>query len=298
MKYISVNEASVKWEVTPRVIRGYCEEGRIPGAFKEGRTWNIPCDSKKPERKKKKGKIPTDLLERLRMEKESHLPDGIYHKVQIDFAYNSNHIEGSKLSHEQTRYIFETNTIGFESTAVNVDDIIETANHFRCVDYIIDNANRTLTERMIKQLHLMLKSGTSDSRKPWFATGDYKRIENEVGGNITAPPDEVPVEMAALISEYNKKEEKTLEDLLEFHHSFEAIHPFQDGNGRIGRLILFKECLRNNICPFIIEDEYKQFYYRGLSEWTREKGYLLDTCLTEQDRFRSALDYFGIGYTD
>ena len=296
MNYISVKEAAEKWGVTPRVARGYCETGRIPGAFQTGRIWNIPEDTEKPARKPKEKKVPVSLLERLRMEKDARMSGGIYHKVQIELTYNSNHIEGSMLTHEQTRYIFETNTIGIEGPSVNVDDIVETTNHFRCIDYIIDNANRKLTERMIQQLHLLLKSGTSDSRKSLFAVGDYKKLANEVGGKVTALPEEVPEKMALLIADYNKNSEKTLEDVISFHYEFESIHPFQDGNGRVGRLILFKECLRNHIVPFIIEDEIKHFYYRGLSEWKKEKGYLTDTCLSAQDKFKAYLDYFKITY--
>ena len=294
MGYISAAEAAKKWGVTPRVARGYCEAGRVEGAFQTGRTWNIPENAEKPARKQRKVHAHATLLERLRAEKASDMPGGIYHKVQIELAYNSNHIEGSSLTHDQTRLIFETNTIGFEDGAVNVDDIVETANHFRCVDYIIDNANRPLTERMIKQLHLMLKAGTSDSRKPWFVTGDYKQLANEVGGMATTAPGDVPKHMSELLAKYDDQPAKTLADLLAFHVEFERIHPFQDGNGRVGRLILFKECLRNRIVPFIIEADIKLYYYRGLSEWDTERGYLMDTCLSAQDRFKGYLDYFGI----
>lgn len=296
MNYIFVKEAAEKWGVTPRVVRGYCEAGRVPGAFQTGRTWNIPGDAAKPARKPKAKRVPDSLLGRLRMEKDARLPGGIYHKVQIELTYNSNHIEGSKLTHDQIRHIFETNTIGVEDPSVNVDDIVETANHFRCIDYIIDNANRKLTERMVKQLHLLLKSGTSGSRTSWFAVGGYKKLANEVGGKATALPEEVSDKMASLIVGYNAQPRKTLEEVITFHHDFESIHPFQDGNGRVGRLILFKECLRNGIVPFIIEDEIKQFYYRGLSEWENEKDYLLDTCLSVQDKFKAYLDYFKIAY--
>ena len=296
MKYISVNEAAEKWGITPRVVRGYCEAERVPGVVREGRFWYIPDDAEKPARKQKESKIPNTLLERLRMEKDSRMSGGIYHKIQIELTYNSNHIEGSRLTHDQTRYIFETNTIGIEDQSVNVDDIVETVNHFQCIDYIIDNANRMLSEHMIKQLHTLLKSGTSDSRKSWFAVGEYKRMENEVGGKATALPEQVSDKMAKLLAKYNKKRDKTIEELIAFHYEFEAIHPFQDGNGRIGRLILFKECLRNNIVPFIIEDGIKQYYYRGLSEWKRERGYLTDTCLAAQDKFKTYLDYFKITY--
>ena len=209
----------------------------------------------------------------------------------------SDHIEGSRLTHDQTRYIFETNTIGVENEVLNVDDVIETANHFRCIDMIIDNAKAALTEKFIKELHLILKNGTSDSRKDWFVVGDYKKLPNEVGGMETALPEEVADKMKALLTEYNGKEEKTFEDILDFHVKFERIHPFQDGNGRVGRLIMFKECLKYNIVPFMIEEDLKMFYYRGLKEWNNEKGYLMDTCLTAQDRYKEYLDYFRISYS-
>jgi Fic family protein len=211
-------------------------------------------------------------------------------------TYNSNHIEGSKLTHDQTRYIFETNTIGVTDNAVNVDDVIETANHFKCIDKIIDCANNQITEKMIKDLHFILKTGTADSSKDWFAVGDYKKLPNEVGGRDTTPPEEVHNEIKTLLDDYNKTDNKTLEDLIEFHVQFERIHPFQDGNGRVGRLLLFKECLKYNIVPFIIDEDLKLFYYRGLKEWSNERGYLIDTCLTAQDRFKKYLDYFRISY--
>ena len=239
---------------------------------------------------------PKTLLEILQEEKSSGYSGGIYHKTQIELTYNSNHIEGSSLTHEQTRYIFETNTIGTETGSINVDDVIETANHFRLVSLIIDNAESILTEKFIRQLHLMLKNGTSDSRKDLFAVGDYKKLPNEVGGMNTALPEEVSGKMKKLLNEYNAKEEKSFEDILDFHVKFEKIHPFQDGNGRVGRLIMFKECLKYNIVPFIIEDDLKMFYYRGLAKWETEKGYLRDTCLTAQDRYKAYLDYFRIGY--
>lgn len=239
---------------------------------------------------------PKTLLEILQEEKSSGYSGGIYHKTQIELTYNSNHIEGSSLTHEQTRYIFETNTIGAETGNLNVDDVIETANHFRLVSLIIDNAKSMLTEEFIKELHLMLKNGTSDSRKDLFAVGDYKKLPNEVGGMNTVIPEEVSGKMKKLLNEYNAKEEKSFEDILDFHVKFEKFHPFQDGNGRVGRLIMFKECLKYNIVPFIIEDDLKMFYYRGLSEWETEKGYLRDTCLTAQDRYKAYLDYFRIGY--
>lgn len=239
-----------------------------------------------------------DLLPRLIEEKKIQLHGGIYHKIQVDLTYNSNHIEGSKLSHEQTRHIFETNTIG-ASEPVNVDDIVETANHFRCIDMVIDSATNELSEAFIKKLHAVLKNGTSDSRLEWFVVGDYKKVPNEVGGKETTPPEKVAEEMHRLLSEYNRSDAtKVLDDLLDFHYRFESVHPFQDGNGRVGRLILFKECLKYNIVPFIISDDLKLFYYRGLQNWSSERGYLRDTCLTAQDRLKRVLTYFRIPYED
>lgn len=296
MKYISVSEAAKKWGVSERSMRGYCAGGKIDGAFLTGKTWNIPETAKKPDRINKKTDVPQTLLEVLKAEKAAKLHGGIYHKIQIDLTYNSNHIEGSRLTHDQTRYIFETNTIGVSDGAVKVDDVVETANHFKCIDMIIDSANYALSEAFIKQLHAVLKSGTSDSRLDWFAVGNYKKLPNEVGGMETTEPENVSAEIKILLAEYNAVKSKTFDDLLDFHYRFERIHPFQDGNGRVGRLLLFKECLRNNIVPFIIEDDLKMFYYRGLKEWQNERGYLRDTCLSAQDRFKKYLDYFRISY--
>ncbi|WP_302416964.1 Fic family protein [Blautia marasmi] len=293
MRYLSVTEIAKKWNISERSVRNYCTQGRVNGAFLTGKTWNIPENAEKPERSNKRKEQPT-LLDILQEQKESKYPGGIYHKTQIDLTYNSNHMEGSRLTHDQTRYIFETNTIGVESEVLNVDDVIETANHFRCIDMSIDHAKSALTEKFIKELHLVLKSGTSDSRKDWFAVGDYKKLPNEVGGMKTTFPEEVADKIKILLAEYNAKDEKTLEDLLDFHVKFERIHPFQNGNGRVGRLIMFKECLKYNIVPFIIEDSLKLFYYRGLKEWDNEKGYLLDTCLTAQDKYKAYLEYFRI----
>ena len=214
--------------------------------------------------------------------------------MQIDLTYNSNHIEGSRLTHDETRYIFETNTIGLSEKTVNVDDIVETSNHFRCIDSVIDNAEKVLSENYIKELHFLLKTGTSDSRRDWFRVGEYKKLPNEVGGADTTDPDGVKREMKALLTSYNKKEDVTLEDIIEFHVAFERIHPFQDGNGRVGRLIMLKECLKHNIAPFIIDEEHKLFYYRGLKEWNSERGYLIDTCLSAQDKFKVVLKKFNI----
>ena len=296
MRYLSVSETAEKWNISERSVRNYCAQGRVPGAFLTGKTWNIPEDATKPKRRNRRGEQPKTLLDILKDEKKNKYSGGIYHKTQIELTYNSNHIEGSRLTREQTRYIFETNTIGLENEVLNVDDIIETTNHFRCIDMIIDHANATLTEKLIKELHLTLKNGTSDSRKEWFAVGAYKKLPNEVGGMETSLPEEVVDKMKHLLTEYNAKNDKTFEDILEFHVQFERIHPFQDGNGRVGRLILFKECLKYHIVPFLIEDDLKMFYYRGLKEWDNEKGYLTDTCLAAQDRFKAYLDYFRIRY--
>ena len=296
MRYLSVAEIAKKWDVSERSVRNYCANGRVPGAFLTRKMWNIPENAPKPERSNKKKEKPTTLLDILQNEKANKYSGGIYHKTQIDLTYNSNHMEGCRLTHDQTRYIFETNTIGIEKEVLNVDDVIETANHFRCIDMIIDRAKLSLTEKIIKELHLILKNGTSDSRKDWFAVGNYKKLPNEVGGLETALPEEVANKMKKLLSEYNNKEEKNFEDILDFHVKFERIHPFQDGNGRVGRLIMFKECLKYNIVPFIIEDNLKMFYYHGLKEWDNEKGYLTDTCLTAQNRYKAYLDYFRISY--
>ena len=296
MRYLSAAEIAKKWDLSERSVRNYCANGRVPGAFLTRKMWNIPENAPKPERSNKKKEKPTTLLDILQNEKANKYSGGIYHKTQIDLTYNSNHMEGSRLTHDQTRYIFETNTIGIEKEVINVDDVIETANHFRCIDMIIDRAKLSLTEKIIKELHLILKNGTSDSRKDWFAVGNYKKLPNEVGGMETALPEEVANKMKKLLSEYNNKEEKNFEDILDFHVKFERIHPFQDGNGRVGRLIMFKECLKYNIVPFIIEDNLKMFYYRGLKEWDNEKGYLTDTCLTAQDKYKAYLDYFRISY--
>ena len=296
MRYLSVTEIAKKWEVSERSVRNYCAQGRVNGAFITGKIWKIPENTEKPERINKRKEVKITLLDILKEQKASKYSGGIYHKTQIELTYNSNHIEGSRLTHDQTRYIFETNTIGVEKEVLNVDDVIETVNHFHCIDIIIDSARAVLTEKFIKDLHFILKNGTSDSRKDWFAVGDYKKLPNEVGGMDTTIPEEVADKMKTLLMEYNAKEEKQFEDILDFHVKFERIHPFQDGNGRIGRLIMFKECLKNNIVPFIVDDNLKMFYYRGLKEWDNEKGYLTDTCLAAQDKYKAYLDYFRIVY--
>ena len=236
------------------------------------------------------------ILEILVDEKNNKISGSLYHELQIRMTYNSNHIEGSRLSEEQTRYIFETQTLANIEDGTAVDDIIETVNHFRAIDYVIDNAEEELNEETIKKLHFILKQGTNDSRLSWFMVGDYKTRPNVVGGIETTKPKDVADYIQKLLNEYNSKEIKTIEDIIAFHHDFECIHPFQDGNGRVGRLIAFKECLRFNIIPFIIEDSKKYFYYRGLSKWNEEKGYLIDTCLDGQDTFKKLLDIFDIEY--
>ncbi len=295
-EFISVKEASIQWNLSERTVRNYCSLGRVDGAILVGKTWAIPVGTKKPKRaNEKEGK--NYLLERLRFEKKNQIKGGIYHKLMIDLTFNSNHIEGNELTHDETRYIFETRTIGIEkNTSKKVDDIVETMNHFAAIDRVIDFANYPLSEAFIKELHKILKSNTSDSRLPYFAVGDYKKIPNEVGGLETTHPRLVGSEMKKLLSQYSKKESHSLEEIVEFHVQFERIHPFQDGNGRVGRLIAFKECLKNNLVPFLIFDDKKVFYYRGLSNWDQERGWLMDTCLEGQDVVKTYLDYFNIAY--
>lgn len=293
MELISVSQFAQQYELPERTVRNWCATGKISGAVLVGKTWNIPADAPLPRKGKQKA---SPLLKRLREEKEGKISGGIYHRTQIDLTYNSNHIEGSRLTHEQIRFIFETNTIGIRDESINVDDIIETTNHFRCIDLIIDRAEEKLSEPFIKVIHRILKTGTSDSSKSWFNVGDYKKLPNEVGGNTTCPPEEVHARMKALLSSYNTKVPKSLEDIIDLHQKFEAIHPFQDGNGRVGRLIMFKECLANGIVPFIITEDLKLFYYRGLREWGHVNGYLTDTCLAAQDNYKALLDYFKIQY--
>lgn len=296
MESISVREWAESHGVSERTARNYCAKGKIEGAYLVGKVWSIPADAKLPGRKKAPKASP--LLTALREQKAKKIKGGIYHRIQIDLTYNSNHIEGSRLTHDQTRYIFETNTIGITDNAVNVDDIIEATNHFRAIDYIIDQTDERLTETYVKHLHYLLKSGTSDDRKDWFIVGDYKKLPNEVGGNDTTEPENVHKEMKALLKEYNAKKQPSFDDIIDFHHRFESIHPFQDGNGRVGRLIMFRECLRNGYVPFIITDELKMYYYNGLRNWPTIKGYLKDTCLTAQDYFKLILDKFRIKYTE
>jgi Fic family protein len=296
MNYISVNEYAKRKKLPERTVRNYCAKGKIKGAFLTGKTWNIPEDAVLSKTNIQKRYSQNALLNLLKEQKDMRLKGGIYHRTQIDLTYNSNRIEGSTLTLDQTRFIFETNTIGDSKKSLNVDDIIETTNHFRCIDLIIDKANSKLNEKLIKQLHFLLKSGTSDSGKDWFNVGEYKAIPNEVGGNQTTPPKKVGAEMKKLLTHYHSKKQKSLEDITSFHHKFEIIHPFQDGNGRVGRLIMFKECLANKIVPFIIDEELKLFYYRGLQEWNNVMEYLTDTCLTAQDNYKKILAYFEIEF--
>ena len=295
MEYLSVTEVAKKWGISERAVRRYCAEGRIIGAKYDKGVWLIPAEAEKPARANQKSDELT-LLQILRREDRLRTKGGIYHKVQVELTYNSNHIEGSRLTEEQTRYIYETNTIGAlkKYQGIRVDDVVETANHFRCIDYIIENANRKLSERMIKRLHFILKNGTSDSLEDWFAVGEYKKLPNEVGGQETTAPDKVATEMQKLLKKYRARKVLGLHDLLAFHYEFEKIHPFQDGNGRVGRLILFKECLRLNIVPFIIDEDLRLFYYRGLKEWPNEPGYLTETCRAGQDKFEKHLEYYRI----
>lgn len=292
MNFLSVREYALAHGVSERTVRNYCSQGKLEGAFLVGKTWNIPEDATVVKKAAAIKVMP--LLAVLREQKSMRLKGSIYHRTQIDLTYNSNHMEGSKLTHEQTRHIFETHTIGITDESVRVDDIVETINHFRCIDSIIDHATDILTEAYIKELHSMLKTGTQDSLRDWFRVGDYKMLPNEVGGMETTNPEDVHKEMCALLKEYNGKKTKILDDILDFHQRFEAIHPFQDGNGRVGRLIMFKECLANSIVPFIITEDLRRFYYRGLQQWRVIPEYLRDTCLTAQDNYQTVLDYFRI----
>ena len=293
MKHMTVAEAAKKWNLTTRSVQIHCEKGNVPGATLLGKAWRIPADAVRPKRKPRVGGMPSSVQAALKAEKRGRVSGGLYHRLQIDFTYNSNHMEGSRLTHEQTRWIFETKTIGNLPNDVPVDDVVETANHFRCIDIIIESAGAALTERYIKRLHAQLKSGTNDSRKQWFAVGDYKRLDNVVGEMETCPAVAVPREMGKLLAWYGKTK-KTFENILDLHARFEQIHPFQDGNGRVGRLILFKECLKHGITPFVIADDMRKFYYLGLEEWRQgSRLRLLDTCRTGQDIFILGLQKFG-----
>ena len=267
-------------------------EPNIESIKKLAETFKITIDELlKDEEKFDVSKV--DVLKALREQKEMKLKGNLYHQTQVSFAYNTNHIEGSTLTEDQTRYIFETNTILFEGdTVAKVDDILETANHFKLVDYMLDVAEEKLTEEMIKEFHKILKEGTSDSRKEWFNVGEYKKLANEAGNMQTSLPKNVVKDMAKLMEWYNSLKKITIKEIIEFHYRFERIHPFQDGNGRVGRIIAFKECLKNNIIPFIILDKDKLFYYRGLKEYKNEKGFLVDTCLNAQDQYIEMIKFY------
>lgn len=293
MKYMTVAEAAKKWGVSQRNVQIHCMKGNIPGVNLLGKSWQIPADAVPPRRKPRTKGLPGSILEVLKSEKRGRISGGLYYRLQIDFAYNSNHIEGSRLTHEQTRWIFETKTIGEVGADVPVDDIVETANHFRAVDIVIESSGAALTEKYVKMLHAQLKGGTTDSRKEWFAVGEYKKLDNVVGDMETCPAKDVHREMAALLAWW-KDAPKTFENLIDLHVRFEQIHPFQDGNGRVGRLILLKECLKCGITPFVIAENFKQFYYLGLQDWRRgSRLRLLDTCRTGQDVFILGLRQFG-----
>ena len=296
MVYVTIDEIALSWGISTRQVRSYCASGRVAGAKFEHGAWLIPEDAEKPNRKTRARLAKfRSVWAVLDAERKSKLSGGIYHQLQIDFTYNSNHMEGSRLTHEQTRWIFETKTIGKINAEIPVDDIIETANHFSAVDTVIASARSMLTESYIKRLHAILKSGTADSGKEWFAVGDYKRLENTVGGLDTTPPDKVEAEMKKLLAWY-RKTKHSFEDIAEFHVRFERIHPFQDGNGRIGRLIMLKECLKYGITPILVLDRMRQYYYLGLQEWQKndkQRARLLDTFRAGQDLFIEMLRHFG-----
>ena len=292
MNYWTIDETARTWGITPRQVRNYCAHGRIYGAILERGEWRIPANAAKPGRKSRRS-FPTTVLGVLDAERSSRISGGLYHRPQTYLPESSNHSGGSRRTHEQTRWIVETKTVGERGADVPVDDIVETANHFRSIDRVISTAKAALTEAYIKRLHGILKSGTTDSRKEWFAVGDYKRLDNVVGEMETCPAKNVHHEMAKLLGWW-KSAEKSFENLLDLHVRFEQIHPFQDGNGRVGRLILLKECLKYGITPFIIADDMRKFYYLGLQEWRQgSRLRLLDTCRTAQDIFIVGLQKFG-----
>lgn len=292
---MDVKEAANKWNISERSVRNYCALGKIKGAKLISGIWFIPNESNKPKRINQKAH-KNYLLEKLRIEKKQHYKGGIYHRLQIDLTYNSNHIEGNELTHDEIRYIFETKTIGIENKTIKVDDIIETINHFIAVDHVIDSCQYQLSEAFIKELHKIIKTNTSDAPLSWFNVGEYKKEPNMVGDIETTAPKNVKSAMKKLLEDYNKKEDHSFEEIVAFHVAFERIHPFQDGNGRVGRLIAFKECLKNNLVPFIVLDKDKLFYYRGLNKWDEDEAFLIDTCLHGQDIIKNYLDYFHINY--
>ena len=295
-KKMTQNEVAESLEVSPATISKYESgllEPNIEALKRLAKLFEISIDELLKDEEENFDILNINVLDILREQKEIKLKGNLYHNTQIVFAYNTNHIEGSKLTEDQTRYIYETNTLLAEKDSItNLDDILETANHFKLVDYMLDIANKKLTEKIIKEFHKILKEGTSDSRKDWFAIGDYKKLANEVGGVKTTDPKNVEKEMKKLLEWYESLNKITINEIIEFHARFEKIHPFQDGNGRIGRIIAFKECLKNNIVPFIILDKDKLFYYRGLKEYKNEKGYLTNTCLNAQDQYIKMIEYY------
>ncbi len=290
--FLSVEETAKKWNKTPRNVRLHCQKGHIPGVRLVGNRWQIPSSASDPGHGTRRKARATSVLAILKAEMKSKMKGGLYHRLQIDFAFNSNHMEGSTLTREQTKWIFETQTIGSLGAATPVDDIVEARNHFRCLDMIIESAGAALTEAYIKRLHAQLKSGTSDALKSWFAVGEYKKLENVVGESETCPVADVPWRMAELLADYAAAP-KSLETIVDFHVKFETIHPFQDGNGRIGRLIMLKECLKAKVMPFVIAESLRRFYYLGLSEWrANRRARLLDVCRTGQDVFTALLAWY------
>lgn len=296
MAYLSSKNTARKRKTSGHRVRNSCKKLPIASTFLFDNTWSIPDNTVSPSIKDTCKVAPQTLKVVLRKEQAHAVKDGIYHKIQIEFTYNSNHIEESRITHDETRYLYEMNKIGIENKSLNVDNIIETVNHFRCIDYIIEKSDNIVTEKMLKDLHMILKTGTSYTRNPWFVVGNYKKHPNEVNDLETTQPKDVRKKMKELLNTYKKHDRPSFDTLLDFHVQFERIHPFQNGNGRIGRLILFKECLKNKIVPFIITDADKPFYYRGLSAWNTEKSYLRDTCLTAQATMKKYFDHFMITY--
>ena len=297
-KKMTQNEVAGILDVSPATISKYesdALEPNIESLKRLAELFEISVDELLNEEEKKFDILKINVLDILREQKNMKLKGNLYHNTQITFAYNTNHIEGSKLTEDQTRYIYETNTLLSEKDSItDLDDVIETANHFKLVDYMLEIADKKLTEKMIKEFHKILKEGTSDSRKDWFIVGDYKKLPNEDGGLKTTEPKNVEKDMKKLLEWYESLKQKTINEIIEFHAKFEKIHPFQDGNGRVGRIIAFKECLKNNIVPFIILDKDKLFYYRGLNQYqtNKEKGYLIDTCLNSQDQYTEMIKYY------
>ena len=294
--YLSTSEAAELWGVSERSVRNYCALGRVPGAIRAGRSWLVPADMQKPPRENGREPQESALLKRLREERDAHVKGGIYHKLQVEFTYSSNHMEGSRLTLDQTRLIFDTATVRADGEVLRIDDVFEAANHFRCIDYCLEVAREPLSESVIKEFHRLLKQSTSDAALDWFAVGEYKRVPNEVGGHGTTAPQDVSQAMKSLLRRYDPRARHELRDLLAFHVDFERIHPFQDGNGRVGRLVLLKESLREGMVPPIITADMHWYYNRGIVQWGHEDGYLTDTILAAQDRVVSWLDYFGIPY--